>query len=240
MSPRRSFGSPCNAACACPSATTTQHAACAVKSWTIGPTTPSAVAVAAIGSFRHNAIRNVVCSAVPEFTSISPELEQPGLLLPERPRTRVVLTLSSILASTPLPQLAVDADPRTSGSPGVCRGSGFLGFIFAPHLPHSSATPSVADVFHEVETRKRAFQDTASQVPPSARSSWRRAGEGGPRPCGKWLLGSPPSPAPRVASPWACPGIPASGLHSASAAPFTGKTRVQSSGGLYWAGWRPG
>ena len=28
----------------------------------------------------------------------------------------------------------------------------------------SSASPSVADVFHEVETRKRAFQDTASLV----------------------------------------------------------------------------
>ena len=31
------------------------------------------------------AIRDVVCSAVSEFTSVSPELEKPGLLLPPRP-----------------------------------------------------------------------------------------------------------------------------------------------------------
>ena len=33
----------------------------------------------------HNAVRNVVCSAVSEFTSVSPELEKPGLLLPPQP-----------------------------------------------------------------------------------------------------------------------------------------------------------
>ena len=33
---------------------------------------------------RHNAIRDVVCSAVSEFTSVSPGLEKLGLLLPPR------------------------------------------------------------------------------------------------------------------------------------------------------------
>ena len=32
---------------------------------------------------RHNAVRDVVCSAVSEFTSVSPELEKPGLLPPD-------------------------------------------------------------------------------------------------------------------------------------------------------------
>ena len=35
---------------------------------------------------RHNAVRNIVCSAVAEYTSVSPELEKPGLLLPPGPR----------------------------------------------------------------------------------------------------------------------------------------------------------
>ena len=125
MSPRRSFGSPCNAACACPSGTTTRHAACAVKSWTIGPTTPSAVAVAATGSSATTPFATSFARRSPNSPRFHPNWSSPGSS-PERPRTRVVLTLSSILASTPLPQLAVGADPRTSGSPGVCRGSGFL------------------------------------------------------------------------------------------------------------------
>ena len=75
---------------------------------------------------RHNAIRNTFCSAVSEFTSTTPELEKPGLLLPPR----WDFSISSLL--------------RTS----------FL----------SSASPSVAGFFHEVETRKNSFQDTASQV----------------------------------------------------------------------------
>ena len=43
--------------------------------------------------------------------------------------------------------------------PGISR---FFSLLRSSHL--SSASPSVADVFHEVETRKRAFQDTASLV----------------------------------------------------------------------------
>ena len=45
----------------------------------------------------------------------------------------------------------------------------------------STASPTVADVFHEVEARKCAFQGTAASVaergPPLSRFSWRLAGE---------------------------------------------------------------
>ena len=98
----------------------------------------------------------------------SPELEKPGLLLPPRPPD----------PGGPHP----DVDPSSVSSPPpaasrrpadiwVPRGvSGFAeawdfsvsSLLRSSHL--SSASSSVADVFHEVETRKRAFQDTASLV----------------------------------------------------------------------------
>ena len=55
---------------------------------------------------RHNAIRNVVCSAVAEVSSISPGLEKPGLLLPPRlpgPWRCWVLSLILVLTSPPPP-----------------------------------------------------------------------------------------------------------------------------------------
>ena len=139
MSPRHSSGSLCNAASACPSGTTTRHAACAVKSWIVGATTPSPAAVAATGSSDTTPLATPFCSAVAEFTSISPELEKPGLLLPRASRTPVVRVSSWILASTLPPQLTVGAAQRTSGSQGCVRfrrGLGLIGFFFAPHLPH--------------------------------------------------------------------------------------------------------
>ena len=67
-----------------------------------------------------------------------------------------------------------------------------------------------------------------SAGPPSAHLSWRLAAAGGLRPSGASWLGLPLSPAwPAARSP-APPWTLVSGLHSASAAPFTGKTRVQS------------
>ena len=64
---------------------------------------------------RHNAIRNTVCSAVAEFTSVSLELEKPGLLLPPRPPapTRSSTALTAILPP------AVGAAPQTCGFFGV-------------------------------------------------------------------------------------------------------------------------
>ena len=121
---------------------------------------------------RHNAVRNVVCSAVAEFTSVSPELEKPGLLLP---RGRPILEVPTPMSTPPLfPPPSPPPPPAASRRPAdiwVPRGvSGFAeawdlsvsSLLRSSHL--SSASPSVADVFHEVETRKRAFQDTASLV----------------------------------------------------------------------------
>ena len=117
---------------------------------------------------RHNAIRDVVCSAVAEHTSVSPEVEKPGLLLPPRPPDP---------GGTPLdddPSLLSPAPPAAGRRPAdvwVPRGvSGFAeawdfsvsSLLRSSHL--SSASPSVADVFHDVEQRKLAFQDTASRV----------------------------------------------------------------------------
>ena len=117
---------------------------------------------------RHNAIRDVVCSAVAEFTTVSPELEKPGLLLLPRPPDRggPPFDVDPSSASSPPP-----AASRRPADIWVPRGvSGFAeawdfsvsSLLRSSHL--SSASPSVADVFHEVETRKRAFQDTASLV----------------------------------------------------------------------------
>ena len=190
---------------------------------------------------RHNAIRDVVCSAVAEFTTVSPELEKPGLLPPPPP-------------SPPRPPdpggPPFDVDPSSASSPPpaasrrpadvwVPRGvSGFAeawdfsvsSLLRSSHL--SSASPSVADVFHEVETRKRAFQDTASLVAERGATfcplvleacggGWSQA----LRNVVAWIALSPAWPAAQPPDP---PRTSVSGLHSASAAPFTGKTRVQS------------
>ena len=107
--------------------------------------------------------------------------------------TRLVVCVgrySTVGVITPLPVAAVEigfyVDPSSTSSPppAACRHpadvwvprgvSGFAeawdfsvsSLLRSSHL--SSASPSVADVFHEVETRKRAFQDTAlSAGPPS-------------------------------------------------------------------------
>ena len=114
---------------------------------------------------RHNAVRNVVYSAVAEFTSVSPELEKPALLLPpENTRSRRYPPRRPSFVS-PVPPAA----SRRPADVWVPRGGSADAWDFSvssllrsSHL--SSASPSVADVFHEVETRKRAFQDTASLV----------------------------------------------------------------------------
>ena len=95
---------------------------------------------------RHNAIRDVVCSAVSEFTSVSPDVEKPGLLLPPRPPDP--------------PRFPAPAAGRRPAEVWVPRGmSGFAeawdfsvsSLLRASHL--SAASPTVADVFHEVEAR---------------------------------------------------------------------------------------
>ena len=157
---------------------------------------------------RHNAVRNVVCSAVAEFTSVTPELEKPGLLLPPEPPD----------PGDPGPGLSPDQLPhapsgRRPADVWVPRGiSGLpeawdfsVSSILRPSLL-SAAHPSVADVFHEVESRKNSFQNTAAQVAaplglPSARSSWRLAAVVGPPPCAGPSRGFPLSRAPCAAWP---------------------------------------
>ena len=167
---------------------------------------------------RHNAVRDVVCSAVAEFTSVS--LVSPGgTFLDHDP------------SSSPLPPAAPGRRPADIWVPrGVSGFAEAWDFSVSSLLRNShlsSATRSVADVFHEMEARRRAFQDTASMVAERGATFCplvlEPAGEGGPKPSGRLWLGLPPSPAP---PPLICSGTPASGLHSASAAPFTGKTRV--------------
>ena len=126
---------------------------------------------------RHNAIRDVVCSAVAEFTSVSPELEKPGLLLPPRPPDPGGPPLDADYSSGPPSSPAAGRRPADIWVPrGVCGSAEAWDFSISSLLRPShlsSASPSVTDVFHEVETRKRAFQDTAF-----ARLSWRLAGGG--------------------------------------------------------------
>ena len=122
--------------------------------------------------------------------------------------------------STPPSQWSVGAAPRTSGFPGACPVSlkaGFCWFRFCSVLPTSPWRT------------RRPRQPRVG--PPSACSLWKREEVGGPRPCGGSLLGSLPSLAPRVVSLQTRLGILAFGVHSASAAPFNGRTRVQSLGG---------
>ena len=69
MSLHPSFARFCSIVSVCPSGITTLCALCVCRKNMV---------------LRHIAIRDVVCSAVSEFTSVSPELEKPGLLLPPR------------------------------------------------------------------------------------------------------------------------------------------------------------
>ena len=99
------------------------------------------------------------------------------------------------------------------------------------HLKAASAT--VAGVFYST---RLSLASVPSRAPPSrwpsvGRLSRRLAGRRrrcGPRPFEQSWLGLPPSHALIAVLPLICLVTPASGLPSASAAPFTGKTRAQS------------
>ena len=69
-----------------------------------------------------------------------------------------MLVLSLILLLTPLPQQALVAAPQTSGSPRVCPGSPRAWDFSVSSLLGTShiSSPSVADVFDEVETQVAA------------------------------------------------------------------------------------
>ena len=110
----------------------------------------------------HNAIRNVVGAAFSEFTSITPEFEKPGLLLP--PKAPDPGGPDSGFIHLP-------GGGRRPADIWVPRGSSNLAeawdFSISSLLRtsfFSSASPFEAGVFHEVESRKNSFQNTASQV----------------------------------------------------------------------------
>ena len=175
---------------------------------------------------RHNAIRYVVCSAVSEFTSVSPEVEKPGLLRGPDPG----LGLPSGFQPP-------SAAGRHLADVWVSRGmSGFteawdFSVSFLLRTSHfSAASPTVADVFQEVEARRCAAERGATIVPLVLEGCGREGGGGerrvGPSPFERSWLGLPPSHALLAAFPLICLETPASGVSSASAAPFTGKTRA--------------
>ena len=132
---------------------------------------------------RHYAIRNVVCFAVAEFTSVSPELEKnpvfcfPASSRPEGtlPELTRALTLLAVAAPMSGFLVAFPDSPRR----GIFR---FHLCCAPPHI--SSAAPLGRRCF---ETRKRAFQDTASL-------SWRLAEVDSPPPSRRSLLGFPTNP----------------------------------------------
>ena len=198
-----------NAASACPYGTTTRRVPCVGKFWTGGVTTPFPAAVVATETTA------ITLRAPLSMVAPGSELD-PGLnpSLPANCRRR--------LADIWVPR----------GVSGFVEAWDFSVSSLRRTSHESSAGPSFADVFQEVEATS-AFSTTVCprrprEEPPSACQFWKRAVDGGPRPCGRSLHGSLPSRAPRVASPWAGLGILASELHSASAAPFAGKTCVQS------------
>ena len=185
---------------------------------------------------RHNAVRNVVCSAVAEFTSVSPELEKPGLLLPPRPpdpggtHPDVDPSFVSPLRLPPVAALPISGFPGAflaALKPGISRFLRCSAPLTSPRPLHLLPMSSMRWRPGSAPSRTRLHW-LLSAGPPSAHLSWRLAGAGGPKPFGALWLGLPPSPARPAAWPPTYPRTPASGLHSASAAPFTGKTRVQS------------
>ena len=152
------------------------------------------------------------------------------------------LTLATLVPAWPRfspPPILLVAALLTYGSHVASRDSPRHGTF---QSPLSSALP-----FSPPPTRpwltsfmRSSLAKTPSRTPPhrlppwehpSVRSSWRPAAEDGPLPYAKLSRGFPPSHAPCVALPVAPPVTSASKLHSASAAPSRGKTRVQFRGG---------
>ena len=186
---------------------------------------------------RHNAVRNIVCSAVSEFTSVSPELEKPGLLLPPKPPDPGGSCPGSTPDQPPLSSAGrrpadvwVPVESRASLRPGTFRSPPSSVPPFSPPLSRLWLT-----FFTKLSPARTPSRTPPPRflpwVPPSVRSSWRLAAGVGPTPFARSSRGFPLSRAPCAAQPATPPVTSAFELHSASAAPFTGKTRVQSLGG---------
>ena len=173
---------------------------------------------------RHNAVRDVLCSAVSKFSSVAPEPEKPSLLHapPDPGGTTDYDLVSNALSGRRPAHIWV---PRgASGCPearDACISSVLRPSSFA------SADPLPEDVFTTVEAHKQSFQGTCDQgqsymchLPSTCHRGLR--GAAGPRPFARSSLGF-------LANLATSGGLASQQpLHSASHAPFTRKTRVQS------------
>ena len=154
--------SPLFNACACPFGPRTPTAHSVAKSWTDGEIMLLVCSCGGDRVIRHNLIRDVVHSAANDSAGLGAILEKPGLLIPRDP-------LDSDRPPNP--------DPPDPSSPSrrpadvwVPRGPGggpeAWDFSVTSALRLGPAAPdpaAFAGVFSSVETRKKAFLDTASQ-----------------------------------------------------------------------------
>ena len=133
---------------------------------------------------RHNAVRNIVCSAVSECTSVSPELEKPGLLLPPRPPDPGGSCPGLIPDQLPLcsagrrpADVWSPVESRASLRPGTFRSHPSSVPPFSPPLSHLwlAFFTRLSPVRTPSRTPPARFPPW---VPPSARSSWRLAAGG--------------------------------------------------------------
>ena len=173
---------------------------------------------------RHNAVRNVLCNAVSQFTSATPELEKPGLILPPAPPP--IHALPTWLTNS-FWTLRVGVVPRTFGSLVGSRGLPSLGMWIS--RPPSARRLSPPDPTFSPQSR-RGFQDTRDQVKAigaACRPLVIEACGGGWAPVLREVvswISAESSPLPENSWPRSSSGQ----LHSASLAPFIGETRVQS------------
>ena len=207
---------------------TTRRVACVGRCSTVGVITHSLVAAVEIG-FCATTL-SAMWSALQSRSSRQSRLNLRSLAS-SSPRGRPILEVPTPM-STPsfvpplllpplrLPLVAAPADiwvPRSVSGFAEAWDFSVSSLLRSSHL--SSASPSVADVFHEVETPKRAFQDTASLVAERGATfcplvleacgcGWSQAFQG-------VVVGLPPNPVRPAAWPPTHPRTPASGLHSA-------------------------
>ena len=194
-----SSGSLSSAVCAWPCGTTTVLAVCAARCWTGGVTTPSPAAAAATGLLRHNAIRDVVCSAVAEHTSVFQRLRNLAFSSRRGRLTLVAPRRTMIPGLLPPLRLPLVAALLTSGSPGGSLVSRRPGIFRSRRCSVRHTSPQLLPLwlmcFMMLSSANGPFRTRLlvllSVGPPSAHSSWRLVVVDGPRPFGASWLGFP-------------------------------------------------
>ena len=234
ISPRLCSGLLCGVAFACQSGTVTLPVDYAARFLTGGVTTPFAALAEATGFFvttRSATLFALLCLNLPPFHLSLKNLVSCSLPSP--------LTLEApFLAPPPIsPRSALPAAaPLTSGSLVVSRASLRPGTLRSPPSSVPPFSPPLSRLWLTFSTKLSPARTPSKTppprfppwVPPSVRSSWRLAAKIGPTPFARSSRGFPPSPAPCAAQPATPPVTSAFELHSASAAPFTGKRACNS------------